>query len=418
MFRPEFARRDALSLLLLLPALIAACGPQGGPPPGGFPPAPVSVMTVTTADVPVEFEYVGQTAGSREVEIRARVTGILMKRNYVEGGPVKKGQSLFTLDTAPYLNAAARAEADLASAEARLAQAQRQAVRLKPLIEAKAISQKDFDDAVSAEQVARADLKGAQARLNEARLNLGYARVESPLAGVASRALKSEGALVSGPDVLLTTVSQVNPIFVNFGIPDGDQQKLRRDIEAGALKLPSDGRFEVQVRHADGTNYGRTGKLDFSDVRVSATTGTSDARAELPNPDTALRPGQFVKVRLTGAIRVGAVRVPQRAVLEGPAGKFVYLAVPGGKEGDKAGGDKVEMRPVEVGEWAGDAWVVRSGLKAGERVVTEGVMKIGPGAPVTIVAPGAAPPGGPPAAAREGSRDAPKGAGPQAPDKK
>ena len=412
MSRPVFALRIPLRPLLfsrrmslLIPLVLAACGPQGGaPPPGGFPPAPVSVMAVATADVPVEFEYVGQTAGSREVEIRARVTGILLKRNFVEGGPVKKGQSLFTLDTAPYLTAAAKAEADLASAEARLAQSQRQALRLKPLIEAKAVSQKDYDDAVSAEQVARADMKGAQARLNEARLNLGYARVESPLAGVASRSLKSEGALVSGPDVLLTTVSQVNPIFVNFGIPDNDQQKLRRDIEAGVLRLPADGRFEVQVRQSDGTPYGRTGKLDFSDVRISATTGTSDARAELPNPDTALRPGQFVKVRLTGATRVGAVRVPQRAVLEGPAGKFVYLAVPGDK-----GGDRVEMRPIEVGEWAGDAWVVRSGLKSGERVITEGVMKIGPGAPVTIVAPGAPAAAGPPAA----GKDAPKGAEPK-----
>jgi membrane fusion protein, multidrug efflux system len=213
--------------------------------------------------------------------------------------------------------------------------------------------------------------------------------VESPITGVASRALKSEGALISGPDVLLTTVSQVNPIFVNFGIPDNDQLKLRRDIENGSLTLPEGGKFEVQVRSADGAIYGKTGKLDFSDVRISPATGTSDARAELPNPDTRLRPGQFVKVRLLGALRKGAVKVPQRAVLEGPAGKFVYLAVPGDK-----GGDKAEMRVVEVGEWTGDAWVVRSGLKGGERVITDGVMKIGPGAPVAIGPAGGVPPGG------------------------
>jgi membrane fusion protein (multidrug efflux system) len=391
-----------LSRLSLLPLIVlaAACGPQGGPPPHAFPPAAVAVMTVAPADVAVEYEYVGQTAGSREVEIRARVTGILLKRNYTEGGQVRAGQSLFTLDTAPYETAAAKAEADLASAEARLAQSQRQAVRLKPLIEAKAVSQKDYDDAVSGEQVARADMKGAQARLREARLNLGYARVESPIAGVASRSLKSEGALVSGPDVLLTTVSQVNPIFVNFGIPDSDQLRLRRDIESGVLKLPAGGKFDVQVRMADGVTYGKTGKLDFSDVRISPATGTSDARAELPNPDTALRPGQFVKVRLTGAVRQGAVRVPQRAVLEGPTGKFVYLAVPGDK-GGAAGQLRAEARPVEVGEWSGDAWVVRSGLKSGDRVIVDGVMKIGPGAPVAVAPPG----GGGPAAA-----DAPKDA--------
>jgi membrane fusion protein (multidrug efflux system) len=390
----SFSGRHALLVSLIL----AACGQQAGGPPGGYPPAPVAVMVVQPADVPVEFEYVGQTAGSREVEIRARVTGILLKRNYTEGAQVKAGQSLFTLDPAPYETAAAKAEADLAAAEARLAQSQRQAVRLKPLIEAKAVSQKDYDDAVSGEQVARADLKGAQARLNEARLNQRYARVESPLSGMASRALKSEGALVSGPDVLLTTVSQVNPIFVNFGIPDNDQLKLRRDIESGVLKLPAGARFDVQVRLADGSSYAKVGKLDFSDVRISPSTGTSDARAELPNPDTVLRPGQFVKVRLTGAVRQGAVRVPQRAVLEGPAGKFVYVVVPGDK-----GGEKADARPVEVGEWAGDAWVVRSGLKAGERVITDGVMKIGPGAPVSVApAGGAAPPG------KDAPKDAPK----------
>ena len=382
--------------------LIGGCGPAGNPAtgvsgaPGGYPPAPVSVMTVTPADVPVEFEYVGQTAGSREVEIRARVAGILLKRNFTEGAMVKAGQSLFTLDTAPYLAAAARAEADMAGAEARLAQSQRQALRLKPLIEAKAVSQKDYDDATSGEQVAGAELKAARARLAEARLNLSYARVEAPLSGVASRSLKSEGALISGPEVLLTTVTQVNPVFVNFGLPDADQLKLRRDIEAGVIKLPADGRLLVQVKLSDGSLYSKSGKLDFSDVRINPATGSSDARAELPNPEMALRPGQFVRVRLSGATRVGAIRVPQRAVLEGPAGKFVYVVVPGDK-----GGDKADMRAVEAGEWSGGAWVVRSGLSSGERVITDGVMKIGPGAPVSIAPPSegkatAAPPSGTP----------------------
>ena len=314
------------------------------------------------------------------------MAGILLKRNFTEGATVKAGQSLYTLDTAPYLAAAAKAEADMAGADARLAQSQRQALRLKPLIEARAVSQKDYDDATSGEQVAGAELKAARARLAEARLNLSYARVEAPLAGVASRSLKSEGALISGPEVLLTTVTQVNPVFVNFGLPDADQLKLRRDIEAGVVKLPPDGRLLVQVKLSDGTLYGKSGKLDFSDVRINPATGSSDARAELPNPEMALRPGQFVRVRLSGATRVGAIRVPQRAVLEGPAGKFVYVAVAGDK-----GGDKADMRPIEAGEWSGDAWVVRAGLKAGDRVITDGVMKIGPGAPVSIAPPGAAP---------------------------
>ena len=370
-------------------------------------------MTVTPADVPVEFEYVAQTAGSREVEIRARVAGILLKRNYTEGANVKAGQSLFTLDTAPYLATAAKAEADMASAEARLAQSQRQAVRLKPLIEAKAVSQKDYDDATSGEQVANADLKAARARLTEARLNLSYARVEAPLNGVASRSLKSEGALISGPEVLLTTVTQVNPMFVNFGVPDADQLKLKRDIEAGQIRLPADGRFDVQVKLSDGSVYAKTGKLDFSDVRINPATGTSDARAELPNPDQALRPGQFVRVRLLGATRANAVRVPQRAVLEGPQGKFVYVVVPGDK-----GGDKADMRVIDAGEWSGDSWVVRSGLKAGDRVITDGVMKIGPGAPVSLAPP--APPPGAPGAAGTPDKGAPDKGAPAAkpPEKK
>lgn len=398
MLCPNSMRRHLPWLLLFtatFSAALAGCGPSGGSSggsPGGYPPAPVSVMTVALADAPVEFEYVGQTAGSREVEIRARVSGILLKRNYTEGTTVKAGQSLFTLDTAPYLASAAKAEADMASAEARLAQSQRQAMRLKPLIEAKAVSQKDYDDATSGEQVATADLKAARARLTEAKLNLSYARVEAPLTGMASRSLKSEGALISGPEVLLTTVTQVNPMFVNFGLPDADQLKLRHDIEAGVVKLPADGRFDVQVKLSDGSLYSKTGKLDFADVRVNPSTGTSDARAELPNPDQALRPGQFVRVRLSGATRVGAVRVPQRAVLEGPTGKFVYVVVPGDK-----GGDQADVRPIEAGEWSGDAWVVRSGLKAGDRVITDGVMKIGPGAPVSL-----APPGPPSGAAPDG----------------
>ena len=274
-------------LALSAAVLLAACGEKPAAQ-HGMPPAPVNVMTVATADAPVEFEYVGQTAGSREVEIRARVTGIIMKRNYVEGSLVKTGQSMFILDLAPYQIAAAKAEAALASAEARLAQAQRQATRLKPLIDANAVSQKDYDDARSAEQVANADMKTARAQLNESKLNLTYSQVQSPITGIASRALKSEGALVSGPDVLLTTVSQVDPIYVNFGIPDADQLKLRRDIDAGAIKLPADGKFDVQVKLADGSTYAKTGKMGFSDVRINTQTGTSDSRAEIANPDIAL----------------------------------------------------------------------------------------------------------------------------------
>jgi membrane fusion protein (multidrug efflux system) len=375
--------------------LLAGCNRGGaGGPPGGFPPAQVAVMTAQPKTVPMTLEYAGQITGVREVEVRARVTGILLKRNYVEGGPVKAGQSLFTIDPAPFRAALAQAEADLASAQARLAQAQRNSARLKPLIEAKAVAQKDADDALSAEQIAAADVQSAKARLTQARLNLEYSRVEAPISGIAGRALKSEGSLVSGPDVLLTTVSQTKPIYVSFGLPDNEQLRWQRQAQAGELVLPADGKFTVAVKLADGSMAAATGKMNFADVRINPATGTSEARAELPNPDGSLRPGQFVRVLLSGAQRTNAILVPQRAVLDGPQGKFVYVV------SDKGTAD---IRPVEAGDWTGDSWVIRKGLKAADKVIVDGVMKIGPGAPVQIAdaaaaAPGAAKPATPSAA--------------------
>jgi membrane fusion protein, multidrug efflux system len=359
--------------------LLAGCSPSGGQekagpgPGGGMPPALVSAVTVEPQALPVAFEYVGQTAGSREVEVRARVTGILLKRNFEEGARVKRGQSLFTIDRAPYEAALARAQADVAAAQARHEQAARNAARLKPLYAEKAVSQKDYDDAVSAAAIGAADVKAAQARLAEVRLNLEYTRVESPVSGIAGRALRSEGSLVSGPEVLLTTVVQVDPIWVNFGIPDREQARLQKEAESGRLKLPKE--FEVELRLADGTMHPRKGRVNFSDVRISPATGTSEARAELPNADGALRPGQFVRVILRGAVRPAAILVPQRAVLEGPQGKFVYVV------DDKS---QAQPRPVQVGEWAGDSWIIAEGLKGGERVIVDGLMKLGPGAPVQI----------------------------------
>jgi membrane fusion protein, multidrug efflux system len=366
---------------VLLAALLAACtvssGHEAGGPGGARPAPEVSVMTVTPHTVPLSFEYVGQAAGSREVEVRARVTGILLSHNFKEGGAVKKGQSLFTIDPAPFMAALARAEADLAAAQARREQARRDAARLKPLYAEKAVSQKEYDDAASAASIAAADEKSARARLDEARLNLGYTRVVSPISGVAGRALQSDGSLVSGPDVLLTRVVQVDPIWVNFGIPDSDRERLRAETEAGRMTLPRSGAMEVALRLADGKTYPQDGRVDFSDVRISPTTGTQEARAELPNPQGSLRPGQFVRVILKGAMLQQALTVPQRAVLEGPQGKFVYVV-------DAKG--RAEARPVKVGEWSGASWIVTAGLKAGEQVIVDGVMKLGPGAPVKVAA--------------------------------
>ena len=365
----------------LLAVVVAACGQsngsekKGGHPGMGMPPPEVSVEPVTPRTLPLAFEYVGQTAGSREVEVRARVAGIILKRNFTEGAPVKEGQSLYTIDPAPFEAAAARAEADVVAAQARYEQAKRNAARLTPLYAEKAVSQKEHDDAVSGEEIGAADLKAARARLTEAKLNLSYTKVEAPVSGVASRSIRSEGSLVEGPQTLLTTVMQVDPIWVNFGIPDNQQAELAKEVQAGRVALPKAGQFEVALKRADGSMYERTGKLNFSDVRVSTTTGTREARAEVPNPKGELRPGEFVRVILRGATRPNALTVPQKAVLEGPQGKFVYIVDENGT---------AQPRPVEVGDWSGDAWVINKGIQPGDRVITEGLMRLGPGAPVRI----------------------------------
>jgi membrane fusion protein (multidrug efflux system) len=367
-------------MLAGLALLAAGCSPPGDQHGGGFPPPAVTVVVVEPKDVPVTYEYVAQTAGYREVEVRARVTGILLKRNYSEGTAVKQGQSLFTIDPAPFQTALARAEGDLAVAEARLAQAKREVARLKPVLEAKAVSQKELDDAVSAEQVADAEVKSARARVTEAKLNLDWTRVEAPISGTTSRAAVSEGSLISGPNVLLTAVTQTDPMYVIFGVPDREHIALRRDAEAGRLKLPADGRLKAALKLADGSAYPREGVVNFRDVRVNTQTGTSESRAEFSNPGNVLRAGEFVRIELRGAVRPRAIVVPQRAVLESPKGKYVYVV---NHE------NKAEPRPVEVGDWsAPDGWIINGGLEAGERVVVDGVMKLqlmGPaGGPVQI----------------------------------
>lgn len=379
-----------LTRLIVLTALlfVTACGE---PPPGAGGgmfggPVPVSAVTMKPESVPVVLEYTAQTLGSREVEVRARVTGLLVSRNYKEGDVVNAGHSLFTIDPAPFEAAFDRAKADLAGAQARLTQAKREAQRLKSLVDAKAVSLLEYDTAVSNQEILEADLLAAKAKIKEAKLNLEWTRVETPIKGIAGRALKSEGSLISGPDVLLTTVIQTDPIHVLFGIPDSEQSKLRQELQAGDVKMPEDGKFRVTIVLSDGTEYPEKGILDFRDVSVNSSTGTSEARAEIPNPQAALRAGQFVRVRLVGAERVAAFKVPQRAVMNGPQGRFVYVV-------DQEG--KAQARSVVVGEWSGETWVITRGLSGGDSVIVDGVLKLGPGAPVMVGdAPSVPPPAG------------------------
>ena len=375
----------AISLSLLT---LAACSPGGAP--GGFPPPSVVYEVVAPREVAVDQEYVGQTAGSREIEIRARVNGIVEKRLFEEGVVVRKGQTLFKLDAALYSAAAAQADAAVGTAEANLKQAEREFNRLKPLLEARAISQKEWDTAASAFDVAKAQYKQTQAQSTSARVDLGYTTVSAPITGVIGRALKVEGALANAAsDSLLATMAQTDPLYVNFSIAERDRNTLQAELTAGTLMLPKTG-YAVKLKAADGQWLKPVGKMNFRDYKADANTGAYAARAEFANPDNTLSPGQFVRVVLTGATRPNAIALPQRAVLDGPMGKFVYV-VGKGKDDKPA----AEMRPVMPGEWvmldakdpaARNGWVIREGLRAGDKVIIDGTARIfAPGQPIVAM---------------------------------
>jgi membrane fusion protein (multidrug efflux system) len=361
-----------LTLCGLLPVLavgLAGCdrkaeaqqGGGHGPGGGGAPPAmPVAVVTARFSNVPVVIESVGRAEGSKEVEVRARVTGLIEQQRYHEGDRVKANAPLFLIEQAPFEIALAQARATLLQENARLEQARREAKRLGPLIEQHAVSQRDFDDANSAQRVAEASVAQAQAQLRQAELNLSYTRVVSPITGITGRAEKSQGSLVSPSDGLLTRVTQTDPIWVRFSFSESELAQLRGG-SAGAVKLLS----------AEGTPLGGAGKLNFAGSTVDAQLGTVQLRAEFANPDLLVLPGQFVRAQVhAGEER--AVVVPQAAVFNGERGKAVWTV----KDG------KALPAPVDVGAWVGDGWAVRKGLNEGDSVIVDNLLKLRPGAPV------------------------------------
>jgi membrane fusion protein (multidrug efflux system) len=274
---------------------------------------------------------------------------------------------------------------------------------LKPLAERRAIGQKEADDAASNAEFASANVRAAQAKLREVQLNLAYTNVTAPITGLTSRAPKSEGSLVNANDTLLTTIWQVHPIWVPFAIPESDQLALRKEVAAGRLSLPKDNAFDVTIKLTDGSVFPRQGRINFADSRVNPSTGSVEYRAEIPNADGALKPGQFVRVKLAGAARTGAFAVPQIAVMDGAQGKFVYVV-----DKDKDGKDIAATRSITLGEWVdapdakdGNLWIVDSGLKAGDHVIVDGVAKLRPGAPIMLGSPPAAAPADAPPPAKD-----------------
>jgi membrane fusion protein (multidrug efflux system) len=382
---------------LAVAAALAACGQSQHAGFGGFPPAEVTTQVIAPRNFPVAFEYVAQTLGSKDVEVRARVTGIIEKRLYQEGASVKAGQPLFTIDPKPYAAQVAQAQAELVRAEAQKAQAERERARLAPLAERKAIGQKEADDAASNAEFAAAAVQSARAKLDELKLNWGYTNVVAPISGLSSRAMKSEGSLATANDTLLTVISQTDPIWVGFSVSENEQLRLTRAVAAGALALPKDNAYDVTIKLSDGSTFPRRGRINFADTRVNPSTGTYEMRAEVVNHDAALKPGQFVRVVLRGAERKNALAVPQVAVLDGPQGKFVYVAAK-----DKDGKDVAQPQPIVVGDWVdadgGNLFVIDSGLKAGDNVIVNGVARLQPGGPIKLAtsAPASGAPGAPP----------------------
>jgi membrane fusion protein (multidrug efflux system) len=380
---PRLLRSILAILVLLTSSILSGCDREGQSVNSAAAkkteaaPAPeVNAITIAPKTLPVTFEAVGQTEGSREVEVRARVGGILLRRFYNEGSWVKQGTALFKIDPAPYEAALNKLKGTLAQEEAQLEKAKRDEARLKPLFEENAVSRKDYEDAVSARETAQARVQSARAGVTEAQLNLDYTNVQAPINGVTGRAEKSEGSLVAVGTDLLTRISQVDPIYANFSYSETALLRAREEVAARELSLPPDNEFKVELRLADGSAYPQLGRLNFNDFRVQGGTGTIQVRAVFPNPKRILLPGQFVRVAIHGASRPNAILIPQAAVISGQKGKLIYVVDENGK---------AEPRPIETGEWREDQFLVTAGLKPGERVITSGMLKIQPGAPVKVV---------------------------------
>jgi membrane fusion protein (multidrug efflux system) len=372
----------ALSLSMVLAStLIAACGKSDAPGPAAGaarPPAEVGVVTVKLSDVGLVTELPGRLEASRVAQVRARAAGILQKRLFREGSDVKAGQPLFQIDSAPYAAAVASARAMQARAEANLAQASALVERYKPLVEANAVSKQEFANAVAAQKQAEADVAVGRANVQTAGINLGYAAVTAPISGRIGRALVTEGALVGQGDATqLAVIQQINPMYVNFTQSASEALRLRDAMAAGQLKRAGgEGAASVKVMLEDGTEYGREGRLLFSDLTVDATTGQITLRAEVPNAEGRLLPGLYVRVRLEQAQASNAFTLPQQAVTRTAQGDTVKVV-------DAEG--KVSTRDIKVGSARGSNWVVLEGLKNGEQVMVDGFQKLQGNAPVKAV---------------------------------
>jgi membrane fusion protein (multidrug efflux system) len=356
-----------LASLFSLTIFLSACEKQE-PSPQAPPTIPATIVTIEPVETPVVYEFVGQAESSRKVEIRARVDGFLDKQSYQDGALVKAGQTLFELDKKPFQATLQQVQGELELRQAQLGTAEANLQRIRPLAEQDAVSKKDLDDAEGLQKQSKAAVLSAEALVREAKIKLGYATISTPVTGQASKAVKHEGSYIpTGQESLLTYVAQLDPIWVNFSVSENQILRGRQEVASGRIKGPEDDNFAVEVVFADGTSHPERGRVNFAEPSVDPQTGTMLIRAELANPKSSMRPGQFVRVRLHGSVRPDAILLPQTAVMQGAKGHFVWVA---NQEG------RAEVRVVEVGSWHGNDWFINSGLQAGEQVIIDNLIKL------------------------------------------
>jgi len=364
--------------------MLAACGQKQSAPPPQTP--EVGVVTVQPQAVPVVTELPGRTSAFLVAQVRARVDGIVLRREFTEGTQVKAGQRLYKIDPAPYIATLNNAKASLAKAQANLASTTAQANRFKVLVAANAVSKQDYDNAVAAEGQAAADVAAGKAAVDTAQINLGYTDVVSPVSGQVGISQVTPGAYVQASQAtLMSTVQQLDPVYVDVTQSSLAGLKLRREIQAGRLKTNGPNAAKVELILEDGRVYSEKGKLQFTDVTVDQTTGSVTIRAIFPNKDHVLLPGMFVRARIEEGVDENALLVPQIGVTHDQKGQPTAMVL--NKD------DKVELRTLQASSTYGQYWVVEGGLNAGDRVIVNGVDKIKPGAQAKGVAAQLPPPG-------------------------
>ena len=352
--------------------LLSACDKKPPPPPKL--PIEVSVMQIKAQDTPIDFEYVGQTESPNEVELRARVAGFLDKQVYTDGEFVSAGQIMFQMDPKPFEAKLLTAKGQLAQQQSRLEVAQATLARVIPLAAQNAVSQQTLDTVTGDEKEAQAAVIAAMGQVQVAELNLSYTTIISPISGLSRNSTPNEGAYLVVGNVL-SSVSGIDPMNVNFSVSENELFSYRDNVAEGLLEAPKDSEFQVQLTLADGSIFPNIGYISFANPSFSKDTGTFLVRAVFKNTNGQLRPGQFVRAKVSGASRKNAIIVPQTAVLQGAKSHFVWVI---NKD------NQAEQRMVEVGDWIGNDWLINDGLKAGERVVVEGAIRVKAKKPLKI----------------------------------